>query len=165
MKQAGFWELCAFMASIWGRELTPAQKAAGFKLVADMPDAAVENAVVKIAEEGADRMPPWSVVYRVAYGLAHAMRDEFPALPAGDSLSDNEHTAVMIGLRARETDEQRRRADRMTSETKGLTMSKRLKLASELLIPPLARAEPKVWDQIFDRRVAEASDSLPKGGA
>jgi hypothetical protein len=131
--------------------------------LSDLPDVAVENSVTQIAEEGGDRMPAWSVVLKTARSIADHLREAMPALPASDTLSDDEHRHAMFMLRARETPEQRRRADRMTSETKDLPMPRRIVLAGELLggkgIGQLAAA---LWDRLFDERLAaERAKLLP----
>lgn len=156
MKQSTYIEICAFMASIWGREVSKPQQAAGWKLLNALSDEAVGSAITMIAEEGEQHMPSWARVLKTARSIDEAQRQHLPALPAGDSLSDQEHRGVMIELRARESEEQRRRADRMTGETKHLAMKLRIKLASELLATPAFSQLPAAaWDKTFDRRVAE----------
>jgi hypothetical protein len=155
MELSNWHELCAYMSSLWGREMTHAQKAAGFKLLGPLPNSAVENALVNIAEEGGDRIPPWPVLYKAARSIAEAERERMPALPQGDTLTDVEHQGVMILLRAKQTPEQRRRADRMMSETKGLPMKVQLKLAGELLRIG-TRVDPPSWDRLFDEALAAA---------
>lgn len=145
-----------YVSAVWGRELSKLQQAGGWKLLHELDHEDVEQAVTAIAERGDEHIPSWSLVLKTARSSADARRQHLPALPASDSLSDQEHRGVMIELRARESDEQRRRADRMTGETKHLAMKLRIKLASELLATPAFSQLPAVaWDKTFDRRVAE----------
>jgi hypothetical protein len=148
------------MGGIWGRELSNVQRAAGWKMLHLIADIAVEKAVDAIATDGREMLPPWPMVYKAAVAIASAERDLRPALPAGDALSDQEHAAAMIRLRAKETPEQRRRADRMTRETKGLPMMARLVLAKELLVD-YAKVDASSWDRVFDERLAAAEAKVP----
>jgi len=69
------------------------------------------------------------------------------------SLTPKEHEVVLRELRSKETDEQRRKADRVTKESKGLSMSIRCKIAGEFLQPPLSQLPSDVWDLMLDERL------------
>lgn len=157
MDKHDFDGLCAYMASLWGRELSNLQRAGGWKMLHNLPNEAVEGAVVAISEGGRETMPPWPLVFKTAQTLADAIRDRMPALPQGDTLSPEQHAAAMIALRAKQTPEQRRRADRVTSETKFLDMSVRLAIAKELLVT-YARVDAASWNRVFDERVKAERD-------
>jgi len=154
MDRSNWAALCAYTSSVWGRPMSEGQKAAGWKLLAGFPNEAVEGAITVIAESGREQMPPWSMVYKAAESLAHAMRDLQPQLPAGDSLSDAEHEAAMIRLRAKQPPEQRRRASHVTRETKGLSMQARLRVAQELLTGANGRLQPLLWDRLAEEVLA-----------
>lgn len=155
MDQLEFDGVCAYMAGIWGREISKVQRAAGLKLGAKLPEEAVYKAIDAIANDTTndrDYMPPWPTVFKAARLIADAEREALPQLPASDALSGTEHTGVMLELRAMETPEQRRRADRMTKETRGIPMSARLVLAGKLLRGDggAAKLPPATWDALFD---------------
>jgi len=154
MERANFDGVCAYIAGVWGRELSNLQRAAGWKLLHGLPNPAVEAAIDAIATGGREQIPPWSLIYKAAEAIAVAERDLLPALPAGDGLSDAEHSASMIRLRAKQSPEQRRRADRVTSETKGLPMGARLRIAQELLTQGNSRVAPQMWDALLDEALA-----------
>ena len=157
MKASNWQALCAYMQSVWGRTLSEAQKAAGWQLLHGLPDEAVEGAILAIAEDGREQMPTWPVVLKTARQLAERMRDTVPALPAGDTLSDTEHQAAMLLLRTRETPEQRRRADRVTQESRGLPMLYRLRIARDTLAGEGGQiAESQLWDAFLDGKLREA---------
>jgi hypothetical protein len=61
--------LCAFMASVWHRQLGEAEQAAGMKLLGALPDEAVEKAVELLAESGREGMPSWSLLHKTAIDL------------------------------------------------------------------------------------------------
>jgi hypothetical protein len=71
------------------------------------------------------------------------------------TLTPEEHSASMIKLRALETEEQRRRADRVSYETKGLATGRRFKIASEVLLPPTSAVPPDSWDVAFETRLQD----------
>jgi len=154
MYRKRFDELTAFMGAVWGRELSQLQRAGGWKLLHALPNEAVEGAISEIADSGLEHLPAWPIVLKTARAIADRQRDALPVLPQGDSLSDNEHTGAMIMLRAKQTDEQNRRADRMTVETKHLGMGFRLQL-SKLLMQPWSQLEREPWNKTFDRTLAE----------
>lgn len=161
MQKSNWQALCAYMESLWHRQLTMLQTQAGWNLLKDLPDEAVEGAVVAIAESGRETMPPWPLVYKTGLALAEAIRaKELPQLPGGDSLTDLEHDAAMVRLRAKETPEQRRRADRMTSETKSLPMGVRIAFAGEML-QTYAKVDASSWDRVFDERLAAEEAKVP----
>lgn len=156
MERASYDGICAYMGGVWGRELSNVARAAGWKLLHALPDSAVEKAVDAIATDGREHLPPWPIVYKAASAIAQAERELLPALPASDVLTDVEHTGVMLQLRAKETLEQRRRADRMTKETRTLPMKVRLKLAKDLLTGDASQQPPATWDALFDEAVEAA---------
>lgn len=150
MQASGWAALCAYMGAVWGRQVSEAERSAGWKLMGGLPDEAVENAVTLLAEEGRDRLPPMSVILKTSRDLTQALAaSHTPALPASDVLTDQEHQAVLIGLRARETPEQRRRADRVVAGTRDLPMKVRLRLARELLMDA-AKVDASTWDDLYE---------------
>lgn len=155
MKQSRWIELCAYMASMWGRELTQSQKAAGYKMLGGLSDESVEGGVLQIAESGRETLPPIPLIFKHAQAFQQQESERLPQLPAGDSLTDLEHEAVMIMLKAKQTPEQRRRAERVKSETKGLPMRVRLALAGELLMN-YSKIDARAFDLVFDERVSAA---------
>lgn len=161
MDRSRFDMLAAYMQSAWGRELTFAQKEAGWKILAGLTNEAVEGAISTLIDDGGDRLPAWPVILKASRSLGDSRRDRMPALPARDSLSDEEHQAAMIRLRAKQTAEQRRRADRMTSETKGLPMPTRLRLAGELLQLG-SRSDAGSWARLFDQALEREEKLLPQ---
>jgi hypothetical protein len=159
MERQKFDEICVYIGSIWGgREMAYAQRAAGWKLLANLPESAVEKAVDAIATDGREHMPPWPLVYKTANAIAQAEREALPQLPTSDALTDVEHTGVLLELRAGENPEQRRRADRMTGETHGLPMKVRLALAGKLLRGDggAAKLPAHTWDALFDDEIEAA---------
>jgi hypothetical protein len=166
MERTRFDVLTAYMQSAWGRELTYAQKAAGWKILGGLPDEAVEGAVSAIIDDGTDRMPPWPVILKATRSIADAMRERLPQLPAGDSLTDQEHQASVIRLRAKQSPEQRRRANRVIAETGPLPMTVRLRLAAELLAPavPIQGAVEfnRLFDAALDRELKIHAPLLPR---
>lgn len=156
MDRSNWDALVAYMQAVWSRELSPVQRAAGWKLLAGLSNEAVEGAIAAIAEEGADRMPVWPLVLKTARSLEERIRDhQQPQLPAHDSLSDSEHEHVLRMLRARQTPEQRRRADRMAGETRMLPMKRRIAMAGELLMLRERDVDAGSWDALFEQRLGQ----------
>jgi hypothetical protein len=157
MKQSDYLEICKFIQGVWGREMSAEAQKRGYALLKDLPAEAVGEAVTAIANEGGDRIPAWPLVAKTARSIWDATRERQPQLPAGDTLSDLEHIGAMVALNARATTEQRRRAARVTGETKNLPMRVRIKLASTLLGGAEGRiTDPAAWDRVFDQIVQGA---------
>lgn len=161
MDRSNWDALCAYMQSVWGRELTAGQRVAGWKLMKNLPNEAVEGAVTAIADDGQERMPVWPLVLKTARAIADQMHARAERqLPASDSLSDEEHQHVMRQLRARQTPEQRRRADRMTGETKHLPMKRRIRMAGDLLMMREGEVDAGSWDRLFEQRLAQELEAV-----
>ncbi len=80
------------------------------------------------------------------------------------SLTAFEHQTAMRDLRAKETPEQLRRAERMVSETRGFKMPVRVKLASEFLVAPYSGLTPEAWNKAFERalhRLRYGTEEIP----
>lgn len=148
-----FDELLAYMGSVWDRIPTHAMRGAGWKLLKGLPDEAVEGAVVAIAEEGREKFPSWSIVYKAAQVLSDSMRDRTPALPAGDTMTDQEHRGAMVGLKAGNKPESARRVARC-EEIKQLPQDRWLPLLRTLRTGVNERLPGAKWDEVFDEVMA-----------
>jgi hypothetical protein len=158
MKRSEWLDLVARIQAFWPGQKWPADTIAlSFDLFIKIPSQDAIKELEKIAGEGREFAPAPSVLLarcrNASDSSALARWDE--AYNNEPTLTPEEHSASMIKLRALETEEQRRRADRVSYETKGLAMSQRFKIASEVLLPPGSASPPDSWDLAFEARLQD----------
>lgn len=156
MKRSSWDGVCLYLEGVFDRTLTNKQREVGWNMHKELGDVAVERAAELLAEAGSDRLPTWSLLFRTAVDIQQHLSEALPAPADADSLTEDEHAAAMMRLRARETPLQRARADAVVDRSRPLPMIVRLKVAADFLgHPSWTTLDPGAWDHMLEARIRE----------